>query len=152
MTFLPKSNLHSSIFTNAYFRLDQTKTELDEKLPLIFNQTTSNLNKHTRYALAKLKKQRTEITIKAADKNLGIVILDSVIKVHIDLTLQHPTKDIENQLQETTRNFSPQLNAIHKNLKKMFTAQPQKYTTSQVLQNTQNPQKIYNTTPGTTNN
>ena len=84
MTFLPKSNLHSSIFTNAYFRLDQTKTELDEKLPLIFNQTTSNLNKHTRYALAKLKKQRTEITIKAADKNLGIVILDSVIKVHID--------------------------------------------------------------------
>ncbi len=34
----------------------------------------------------------------------------------------------------------------------MFTAQPQKYTTSQVLQNTQNPQKIYNTTPGTTNN
>ena len=77
--------------------LDQTKTELDDKLPLIFNQTTSNLNKHTRYALAKLKKQRTEITIKPADKNLGIVILEtddyiqqcnallySVTKVRID--------------------------------------------------------------------
>ncbi len=82
MKFLPKSN-HIT-YTQVYSRMptleayiDQTKTELDEKLPLIFNQTTSNLNKHTRYALTKLKKQRTEITVKPADKNLGIVILDT---------------------------------------------------------------------------
>ena len=57
--------------------IDGTKMVLDEQLPQICKPEKSNLSVTQKKSLFKLKKQSAEITIKPADKNLGIVILDT---------------------------------------------------------------------------
>ncbi len=72
-------------------------------------------------------------TIKPADINLGIDTDDYIQQLmlsctlwpkYVQINITTPTQDIEHQLQETTRHFSPQLNAIHKNLKKCSLPNP----------------------------
>lgn len=54
-----------------------TKMQLDSKLSEITSQSTTNITADLKKAIAHLKKSHTKITIKPADKNLGIVILDT---------------------------------------------------------------------------
>ena len=57
--------------------IGETKMALDEQLPQICKPTKSNLSVAQKKSLFKLKKESTKITIKPADKNLGIVIMDT---------------------------------------------------------------------------
>lgn len=132
MKFLPKqkyitqTKLYTGIRPLETY-IDQTKTELDERLSLIYKRTEPNLDKQTRQAIATFKTLRTELTIKPADKNLGIVIMDTDDYIQQCTTLladtatyrlaqQYPTSDIEHALQSTITSFSQQIKSIHKNL------------------------------------
>ena len=57
--------------------IDGTKMELDKQLPQLCKPTKSNLSVAQRKSLFKLKKESAKITIKPADKNLSIVIMDT---------------------------------------------------------------------------
>ena len=54
-----------------------TKEMLDKELPRICVQNQNNLSPQQQRAIRKLQRTRHSITIKPADKNLGIVILDT---------------------------------------------------------------------------
>ena len=54
-----------------------TKEMLDKELPRICTQSQTNLSPQQQRAIQKLQRARHSITIKPADKNLGIVILDT---------------------------------------------------------------------------
>ena len=54
-----------------------TKELLDKELPRICVQNHQNLSRQQQKAIKKLQRTRHSITIKPADKNLGIVILDT---------------------------------------------------------------------------
>ncbi|XP_064402509.1 uncharacterized protein LOC135348235 [Halichondria panicea] len=132
MKFLPKSNYvtytqHYSGKPTLEAYIDQTKTDLNENLPTIYKQRKPNLTKQVRHAKANLKKQRTIITIKPADKNLGIVIMDTDDYLHQCSTLladkttyrlaqEYPTTDIQRKLQNTISSFAPQIKSLHKDL------------------------------------
>ena len=67
--------------------IEATKTELNQQLPEICKPARSNLSAAQRKSLFKLKRESTLITIKPADKNLGIVILDT--EDYIDQCIHH---------------------------------------------------------------
>ena len=107
--------------------IEKTKISINEKLPIILQQKKQNLPKQLKQALKKLKDNRSEITIKPADKNLGIVIMDTDDYLHSciqQLTDTHtyrqadffPTSLIHNELQKTVFNFSAILKATQKKL------------------------------------
>ena len=132
MKFLPKQKYITATQQFSGFHtlenyIDQTKTELEEKLPLIYPRTTPNLNKQARLAIKKFKQQQTSVTIKPADKNLGVVILDTDDYIQQCTTLLsdkstyrlvqgYPATDIQQRLQRTIIAYSTELKALHKNL------------------------------------
>ncbi len=132
MTFLPKQKYitYTQQYTGpgpleAY--IDQTKTELEELLPSIYKQTPPNLDKQKRQAVTTFKTLRTELTIKPADKNLGIVLMDTDDYLQQCTTIlndnttyrlaqDYPTSDIEHELYTTVSSFFRQIKSLHKNL------------------------------------
>ena len=75
-----------------------TKTVLDQRLPQICKPSKSNLSVTQRKSLFKLKKENTKITIKPADKNLGIVIMDT--HDYISQCTSHLSSDTYQLVQE----------------------------------------------------
>ena len=82
MKFLPQP-VYESTVTN-YSGIPEledyifnTKELLDKELPRICVQNHHNLSRQQQKAIKKLQRTRHSITIKPADKNLGIVILDT---------------------------------------------------------------------------
>ncbi len=82
MKFLPKPS-HTSItqiysgepILEAY--IDTTKNSLNDQLPALFQATKTNLPKKQKIAKNRFVKNRAALTIKPADKNLGIVIMNT---------------------------------------------------------------------------
>ena len=82
MKFLPNT---SQQFASAQYSSNtaledyifNTKDILDEKLPTICTRYQDNLTTGQRQALEKLRRSRNTITIKPADKNLGVVVMDT---------------------------------------------------------------------------
>ena len=108
--------------------IDDTKQQIADNLPNICaNDTTPNLPNQQRLALDKLKKARQTITIKPADKNLGIVLLDTddyITQCMAHLTdtttyrqaTQYPATEISNKITHTVTAFKPQLETFNKRL------------------------------------
>ena len=106
--------------------IHNTKTSLDNYLPEIFTETQHNLTKSERKSLQTLRKKHHRITIKPADKNLGIVILNA--EDYIDQCMQHLTTantyQLKNKFPETLHqlitntliNFKEPLLALNRNL------------------------------------
>ena len=92
MKFLPKrtyTSPTSEYCTNARVEtyIQNTKDILNEHLPTLCNKTHHNLTIPQQRALKKLKKSRSTVTIKPADKNLGIVLLNT--EDYIDRCMEH---------------------------------------------------------------
>ncbi len=115
--------------------IDQTKRTLDEHLPSICSSHTSNLTERQHNALTKLRKTRKNITIKPADKNLGIVLMDTddyITQCTTQLSNtetyrqapEHPTNNIRKQLQNTLVKFKEHLQPRNKALYKYLTTNP----------------------------
>ena len=106
--------------------IEITKVTLDEQLPHICKPEKSNLPPPQRKSLFNLKKQRMRITIKPADKNLGIVIMDtddyiSQCTEHLNsntyrLVDEYPSKQIERSIEAILNEFKPSLFLYNKRL------------------------------------
>ena len=81
MTFLKNNKKSISLTPTTNTRLEnylaQKKIELDSHLPEIFKVTSKITTPNQMRSLRKLKNSKELITIKPADKNLGVVILDT---------------------------------------------------------------------------
>ena len=92
MKFLPKrtyTSPTSEYCTNAQVEtyIQNTKDILNENLPSICRKTHHNLAAPQQRTLKKLKQSRHIITIKPADKNLGIVLLNT--EDYIERCMEH---------------------------------------------------------------
>jgi hypothetical protein len=111
-------------YNNTQSYIYDTKQSLVDNLPTLTANNTPNLSKKQQAALNKL---RHVITIKPADKNLGIAIMnteDYITQCMLHLTdsttykpaAHYPTEDIKRELQQVIDAFKPQLETRHKQL------------------------------------
>ena len=70
---LPSTNLKHQCQNYIY----STKVEISQQLPHIFNNKHRNITIKKIKALKHLRNARKKLTVKPADKNLGIVVLDT---------------------------------------------------------------------------
>lgn len=64
-----------------------TNEVLDQQLDRIYTPHTDNITPKQRKAIDILQRSRDKITIKAADKNLGLVIMDTDEYVYLYITV-----------------------------------------------------------------
>ena len=113
MKFLNKSRTLGPQSTSTYRienYLHQSKIELDQHLPEVFCQKIANLSQKQRRAINSLRKSRDTITIKPADKNLGIAIMntDDYVQqclIHLASSTYNVVSEYPNQLQKTLENI-----------------------------------------------
>lgn len=132
MKFLPKSNimtatqLFSGIPRLEHY-IELTKTTLDNQLPEILTKPVPNLTKKEKSSIKSFKKQRKTLTIKPADKNLGIVIMNTddylqqCAKLLQDqetyqLSQTYPDHEISRKIRNVLISFKSQLSNYSKKL------------------------------------
>ena len=82
MKFIPKTiqrtliQQYSGIGKVEHY-IDLTKNNLNDELPMLTDPQPANLTTAEQKALRKLAKSKHKITVKPADKNLGVVIMDT---------------------------------------------------------------------------
>ena len=107
--------------------IEQTKENIDEQLPDILKHHRDNITKKERQTLKKLKTSKSEVTIKPADKNLGVVILNTNDYIQqcmlilsdsntYRLTSSYPQEQIREKLTNLLIKFKPHLHSLNKNL------------------------------------
>ena len=132
MKFIPPTKPDTAItrfsgFPRLEIYIDNTKQRIADNLSTLTKSTKQNITKEEHQSLVKLQHARREITIKPADKNLGVVLLDTndyisqCLKVLTDsktyrLTTEYPTRTIQAQLGQVTASFKNQLTAFSKYL------------------------------------
>ena len=105
----------------------QTKDNINDKLPIITSRSTTNVTPKDRTAMKRLKQLHKELIVKPADKNLGIVLLDTddyIIQCmkHLQDTSTYrlvdhfPVEEIKTKLTETAISFKSQLQGYNKRL------------------------------------
>lgn len=124
MKFLPKTPTSSIKFFSGIPRLDHyielTKNNLNNKLPELLAKTEPNLTKKAKASIKSLKNNQQILTIKPADKNLGIVAMNTddyllqctrllTSKTTYRLAQSYPKEDISRQLTNTLVSFCSQL-------------------------------------------
>ena len=82
MKFLPPTAPDTAVTRYSGFArlenyLDNTKQTIADNLSIICHKFHHNLTKQERESLHKLQRASQELTIKPADKNLGIVVMDT---------------------------------------------------------------------------
>ncbi len=147
MRFLPlqlytsPDELYSGIPRLEHY-IELTKHVLDESLPTICFPTTTNLPKEQCTALTRFKKTRQNLTVKPADKNLGIVVMntdDYITQCMAHLTdpntyrrtTEYPINDIQRQLLNTLVRFKNLIQTYDKHLYKYLTGRPNNSQTPQ---------------------
>ena len=140
MKFLPTTkkashvqNFSGIIAVEHYVAL--TKNNLNEQQPLITTNTTSNVTHKHMATIKRLKQIRNTVTIKPADKNLGIVILNT--EDYIAQCMQHlsgtntyisvthfPREEIKRKLLNTIINFKAQVHGYDSKLYDFLTKEP----------------------------
>ena len=109
--------------------IDHTKTQLEEKISEVFCPLKSNLSYTEHLALEKFKRMKQQITIKPADKNLGIVLMDTKDYIEQCLNIlqnisvykrvqQYPKQEIQRQVYQALSKFNTTVNSFDKRLKK----------------------------------
>ena len=104
-----------------------TQDELNDRLPELTQTTQPNITSDERTTLRQLKTANATLTIKPADKNLGIVVMDTddyitqCVKILSDETTyrkatSYPTQDIQRALTNTISKFKPTLTTYNKQL------------------------------------
>ncbi len=132
MKFLTNSNTSTQPYTTPIIEnyIYNTKDDLDLQLPHIYNKNKqNNITTKESKAINRLKEQK-QITIKQADKNLGIVVLDTTD--YLDKCLTHLSSttyqlvdafpsSIKRDLENTIINFKPELIRYNQRLYKFLT-------------------------------
>ena len=134
MTFLPQPVPETPITNFSCYGMletyiDNTKQQIAHHLPQLSRQTQPNISIQQQRAKHKLQLARQTVTIKPADKNLGIVIMDT--DDYITQCLEHlrdtntyrqitsyPTEHIRTLLLQVLPNFKQALDAHDKRLYK----------------------------------
>ena len=132
MSFVPKRSIESPLerYTGAAKLenyIESTKQNVADNLPLISYNSTSNLPPTQRTALNQLCHTRHSLTIKPADKNLGIVLMNTEDYItqcmaHLRdtttyrLSTTYPKYDIQRELQNTVRTFREHIQPLNKQL------------------------------------
>ena len=132
MKFLPKTATvsHTQLFSGVSQLenyIEQTKNNINDQLPEILKQQTPNLTKGEKTSIKSLKNARQILTIKPADKNLGIVImntddyLEQCTKLLTNnstyrLAETYPKNDIARKLTDILISFNSQLTGYNKKL------------------------------------
>lgn len=117
-----------------------TKEELDKALPTICESRVSNLTSNQRKTIERLQKSRQIITIKPADKNLGVVIMDTedylaqctnILKDHSIYRLadSYPLQNIQQALEKILTSFKETIRGFSKQLYHYLLSQSQNYQT-----------------------
>ena len=131
MKFLPPTAPDTAVTRYSGFALlanylDNTKQTIADNLSIICHKFHHNLTKQERESLHKLQRASQELTIKPADKNLSIVVMDT--SDYIAQCLEHLTdsntykqaryseEQIQEQLTHVLSNFKSQLTAHDKRL------------------------------------
>ena len=130
--FLPKQQ-HTTL-TETYsgigkveHYIELTKRNLDEQLPNLLTNRRQNVTNKERQIIKKLKESRSIITIKPADKNLGVVILNTEDYIKQCMAIlsdantyrqadSYPQEEIKKKLVNLLINFKPYLLNTHKQL------------------------------------
>ena len=140
MKFVPKSK-HNTLeqqfsgVSSVEHYIELTKNNLNNLLPVITLQFTSNISKEDEVAIKKFKQMRDRVTIKPADKNLGIVLMDTddylaQCTSHLaDITTyrlaeHYPRETIRRHLMNTVTSFKPQLSGYNKRLYEFLLSEP----------------------------
>ena len=118
---------HHSGFPALESYIYNTKEQLDQELDDICTPYRDNLTVHQRKALITFQRQRNIITIKPADKNLGVVVMDTdnyicqcteVLrdKQTYRLSTYYPFTEIKEAIESTCAKFKDHLKHIRKDL------------------------------------
>ena len=119
-----------------------TKNNLNDKLKELTTHTTTNITDVDKKVIQKLKQARQTITIKPADKNLGIVILDTddyitqCMKQLSDTNTyrpatEYPKDNIRRQIHNIVYTFKTQLHDYNKKLYTLLLSEPPQSRTPQ---------------------
>ena len=111
--------------------IDNVRAQLDEKLPKLLTVEADNLTQPEKRALVNLKNLKSTITIKPADKNLGVVVLDTTdcvaqcIEILSDdstyiRAVNYPFETIHKAIKEVLCRFLSSLNTYDKRLYKFL--------------------------------
>ena len=144
MKFLPKAKVETPLarYTGVgklETYIDNNKQELVDHLPTLCSNKTSNLTPSQSSSLNKLKRAHHTVTVKPADKNLGIVLMNTddyigQCLIHLTdnttyrLTNEYPKDNIRRALHGLITAYKEQL---HKQLYKHLTEGPLKPRTPQ---------------------
>ena len=140
MNFLPTPNPETYVsqysgFSTLENYIDNAKQRIADNLQQLCQTTNCNLTKQQQQSLKKLQRARQTVTIKPADKNLGIVLMntdDYISQCLIHLTdtetyrlIQHyPSEHITKQLSHILCAFKSQLESHDKRLYKYLREPP----------------------------
>ncbi len=145
----PKEQYSGIPYVELY--IENTKQTLDEQHLVICLNSNTNLPTSQYKALEKLRKAHTKITIKPADKHLGLVLMDTddyIAQCMAQLadtatyrpTPEYPMKDIRRQLQNNVLKFS---HTHNKQLHRFLAEGPRQ---PQILWHSQNTQTLLHST------
>ena len=132
MKFLPKTvtvsptRLFSGVSQLEHY-IELTKRNLNDRLPEILRKPIPNLTKEEKAFIKSLKNARQSLTIKPADKNLGIVIMntDNYLQQCTQLLTNnktyrpaetYPKEDIARRITNALISFNSQLTRYNKKL------------------------------------
>ena len=119
MKFLPKPKVETPLETLE----DNTKQMLADNLPTLCSNHPPNLTALQQNALTKHKSTRQTLTIKPADNNLGIVLMNYISQCLLHLTgPSYPKDNIQRELHNLIIAFKEQL---HKRLETYLSDGPQ---------------------------
>ena len=140
MRFLPPPKPETDVtrysgFTSLESYIDNTKQQIADNLSQLCNGNNPNLTKQQHTSLKKLQRARRNVTIKPADKNLDLVLLNT--DDYITLCMAHltdsntyreatnyPREQIQRQLSHVLMTFKPQLDSYDKRLYKFLCEPP----------------------------
>ena len=127
MRFLPLHKPQTVVtrysgFSTLERYIDDTKQRIVDNLSQVCHNEAHNLSNQQQRSIHKLQRSRHLVTIKPADKNLGIVLLntsDYITQCMTHLTdsntyrqtTEFPTEQIRKQLTHTLSNFKQQLDS-----------------------------------------
>ena len=140
MKFLPKTvtvsstQLFSDISQLEHY-IELTKRSLNDQLPEILKKSAPNLTKEEKASIKSLKNARQTLTIKPADKNLGVVIMNTddylqqCTKLLTNTTTYRPAEtypkdDMARKLTDTLISFNSQLIGYIKKLYEYLQPKP----------------------------
>ena len=107
--------------------LDNTKQQIADNLSALCHSNNSNLTREQQRALKKLQRANHSVTINPADKNLGLVLMDTedyITQCLVHLTdqstyrpaMEYPKWEIQRSLSNVLTNFKQQLDNRDKRL------------------------------------